>query len=154
LYPELHFADDRLRVEIEEQSVTFSNMTTEYLSLTAETLYYNSKAHNTTLPIVLAPGISVVKDMSEFASQETDIESSYWHMTPDKAASASFQFGFAVRYRVASQPEGQTLHSLQFYNVGCVIENTLRPGSCRKERVADANEQRLTDAGGARFEPL
>ncbi|RLA35804.1 MAG: hypothetical protein DRR15_06485, partial [Gammaproteobacteria bacterium] len=137
-----------------ERSVTFSNLTAEYLTLTAETLYYNSKTHNTELPIDLPPGISVVKDMREFASQETDIESGYRQMTPDKAAGTSFQFGFAVRYRLASQPEEQTLHDLQTYNVGCVIDNTLRPGSCRPTRVADANEPHPNQTEASRVGPM
>jgi hypothetical protein len=140
---------------IAEQSVTFSNLTNEYVTLTAETLYYNSRAHNTEIPIDLPPGISVVKDMREFASQVIDIESGYRQMTPDKAAGTSFQFGFAVRYRVASQPEEQTLHTLQTYNVGCVIENTLRPNSCRVEVVADADEKRTTtETAASRIGPM
>jgi hypothetical protein len=156
LYPKFNLADDHLRIMIAEQSVTFSNLTNEYVTLTAETIYYNSRAHNTEILIDLPPGISVVKDMREFASQVIDIESGYRQMTPDKAAGASFQFGFAVRYRVASRSEEQTLHTLQTYNVGCVIENTLRPESCRAERVADTNtntndqrtnETRVSDIG-------
>lgn len=154
LYPKFDLVDDHLRITIEERSVTFSNLTAEYLTLTAETLYYNSKTHNTELPIDLPPGISVVKDMREFASQETDIESGYRQMTPDKAAGTSFQFGFAVRYRLASQPEEQTLHDLQTYNVGCVIDNTLRPGSCRPTRVADANEPHPNQTEASRVGPM
>jgi len=154
LYPKFDLADDRLRVTIEDRSVTFSNLTAEYVTLTAETLYYNSQAHNSAIPIDLPPGISVVKNMSEFTSQVINVESSYRQMTPDKAAGASFRFGFAVRYRVASQPEEQTLHNLQTYNVGCVIDNTLRAGSCRETRVADANEPRTTDSEVSRIGPM
>ena len=139
---------------IEDQSVTFSNLTDEYVTLTAETLYYNSKAHNTEIPIDLPPGVSVVKDMREFSSQVIDIESGYRQMTPDKAAGASFEFGFAVRYRVASQPEEQTLHDLQAYNVGCVIENKLSPGSCQATRVADANEPQTDQTKPSRVGPM
>jgi hypothetical protein len=153
LYPSLDLADDHLRVTIEGQSVTFSNLTPAYVTLTAETLYYNSIAHNTEIPIDLAPGISVTKDMGEFASQVIDIESSYRQMTPDKAAGASFQFGFAVRYRVSSQPEEQTLHDLQTYNAGCVIENALRPGSCEATRVADASESIAIQKAVSGFDP-
>lgn len=154
LYPKFDLVDDHLRISIEDRSVTFSNLTEEYVTLTAETLYYNSKAHNTEIPIDLAPGISVVKDMREFSSQVTDIESGYRQMTPDKAAGTSFEFGFAVRYRVSSQPEELTLHDLQTYNVGCVIENTLRPGSCRPTRVADASEPHADQTEASRVGPM
>jgi hypothetical protein len=154
LYPRLELVDDHLRVSIEEQSVTFSNLTAEYVTLTAETLYYNSKAHNTELPIDLAPGISVTKDLREFASQVIDMESSYRQMTPDKADGASFQFGFAVRYHVASQPEEQTLHDLQTYNAGCVIDNKLRPGSCQATSVAEAIEPRTDQKESYSFDPM
>ena len=154
LYPQFNLVDDHLRIMIEEQSVTFSNLTDEYVTLTAETLYYNSKAHNTEIPIDLPPGISVVKDMREFSSQVIDIESGYRQMTPDKAAGASFEFGFAVRYQVASQPEEQTLHDLQTYNVGCVIENKLSPGSCQATRVADANEPQTDQTKAPRVGPM
>jgi hypothetical protein len=154
LYPRLDLVDDHLRITIEEQSVTLSNLTAEYVTLTAETLYYNSKAHNTETRIDLPPGVSVTKDMGEFTSQVIDIESGYRQMTPDKAAGASFQFGFAVRYRVASQPEEQTLHDLQTYNVGCVIENRLQPGSCRESGVANASEPHTNQTEVSRMEPM
>ncbi len=154
LYPNFDLGDDHLRITIQERSVTFSNLTAEYVTLTAETLYYNSKAHNTELQIDLPPGISVVEDISKFASQVIDIESSYRQMTPDKAAGASFQFGFAVRYRVASQSEELTLHDLQTYNVGCVVENKLRPGSCRTTRVVDANERDTNQTEAPRTGPI
>jgi hypothetical protein len=63
-------------------------------------------------------------------------------MTPDKAAGASFQFGVAVRYRVASDPDEKTLHDMQSFNVGCVIENQVDPGSCTPGATADENAQR------------
>jgi len=154
LYPKFDLADERLRITIEDRSVTFSNLTAEYVTLTAETLYYNSQAHNTAMPIDLPPGISVTKDMREFVSQTIDIESSYRQMTPDKAAGAAFQFGFAVRYRIASQSEELTLHDLQTYNVGCVIDNQLRPGSCRVERVADVSERPTTETEASRVGPM
>lgn len=145
LYPAFDLADDRLRLSIERDAVSFANLTNEYVTLTAQTIYYNSQVHNTALQIDVPPGISVTRQMQEFASQAIDIESSYRQMTPDKAAGSSFQFGFAVRYRVASQPEELTLHDLQSFNVACEIENRDRPGSCQRDVVADAEESRPAD---------
>ena len=122
---------------IDGHRVTYTNATNEYLTVTAHTVYYNSQAHTTALPIDIPPGIAVTRDMSEFVSQAIDIESAYTQMTPDKAAGASFKFGYAVRYRLASQPDEQTLHSVDTFNVGCVIQNQMRPGSCRPESLAD-----------------
>jgi hypothetical protein len=130
LFPDFDLADDRLRVSIDARSVTFSNATDEYITLTAQTIYYNSSVNTTSLPIDIPPGISVSRDIDEFVSQSIDIESSYRQMTPDKAAGASFQFGIAVRYRVASDPDEKTLHHVQAFNVGCVIDNRIQPGSC------------------------
>ena len=115
-------------------------MTDEYISVSAQTVYYNSKAHTTSLAIDVPPGISVTKPMRDFVSPSIDIESSYRDMTPDKAAGASFKFGFAVRYRSASRPDEQTLHALQSYNVGCVIRDQIEPGSCSPESVADVEQ--------------
>ena len=130
LYPSFDLADERLRVSIARRSVTFTNATDEYITLTAQTVYYNSKVHTTSLPIDIPPGISITRNIDEFVSQSIDIESNYRQMTPDKAAGASFQFGVAVRYRVASDPDEKTLHHVQAFNVGCVIENQVDPGSC------------------------
>ncbi len=63
-------------------------------------------------------------------------------MTPDKAAGTSFQFGVAVRYRIASNPDELTLHHMQAFNVGCVIENRVDPGSCMPPTAADEDTER------------
>ena len=139
LYPEFGVADPNLRIDIDAQTVTFFNTTDEYLTVSAQTVYYNSKVHTTALAIDIPPGISVTRDLRDFVSQSIDIESTYRQMTPDKAAGASFQFGFAVRYRLASQPDERTLHNLHTFNVGCVIGNQMRPGSCQPETVADVS---------------
>lgn len=140
LYPAFGIADPDVRVEIDGQTVTFFNTSDEYLTVSAQTVYYNSKVHTTALPIDIPPGISVSYDVQDFVSQSIDIEATYRQMTPDKAAGASFQFGFAIRYRLASQPEERTLNNLHTFNVGCVIRNQVRPGSCRSEAVATVSE--------------
>ena len=142
LFPDIDLADDRLRVSVEHESVTFTNTTDEYITLTAQTIYYNSSVNTTSLPIEIPPGISVTRNIDEFVSQSIEIESSYRQMTPDKAAGASFQFGVAVRYRTASDPDEKTLHDVQAFTVGCVIENQLDPGSCGPSATAEDNRQR------------
>jgi len=143
LYPSFDLADERLRISITRRSVSFTNGTNEYLTLTAQTVYYNSKVNTTSLPIDIPPGISITRDIDEFVSQSIDIESNYRQMTPDKAAGASFQFGVAVRYRVASDPDEKTLHHVQAFNVGCVIENQVEPGSCNPQAVEAEARQRM-----------
>lgn len=147
LYPSFDLADERLRVRLDGRTVTFNNTTNEYITLTAQTIYYNSKVNTTSLPIDIPPGISITRNIDEFVSQSIDIESSYRQMTPDKAAGASFQFGVAVRYRVASGADEKTLHHMQAFNVGCVIDNHLNPGSCVPATAADENLQRAARLG-------
>ena len=142
LYPSFDLADERLRIRVDGQSVTFTNATDEYITLTAQTIYYNSSVNTTSLSIDIPPGISVTRDIDEFVTQSIDIESSYRQMTPDKAAGASFQFGVAVRYRIASNPDELTLHHMQAFNVGCVIENQVDPGSCVPAVTADEGPER------------
>ena len=155
LYPALGFGDPDLRVSIEGQTVTFSNTTNEYLTVSAQTVYYNSTVHTTALPVDIPPGISVTRDLKDFVSQSIDIESRYLQMTPDKARGSSFQFGFAVRYRVASQPEERTLHDMGTFNVGCVIRNRVQPGSCQTESFADTSAPQTSDvAGQKRLGPM
>jgi hypothetical protein len=142
LYPSFDLADERLRISIARRSVTFTNATNEYLTLTAKTIYYNSRVNTTSLPIDIPPGISITRNLDEFVSPSIDIESNYRQMTPDKAAGASFQFGVAVRYRVASDPEEKTLHHVQAFNVGCVIDNQVDPGSCNPPAAEAGTPQR------------
>jgi hypothetical protein len=142
LYPSFDLADERLRISIARGNVTFSNATNEYITLTAKTVYYNSKVSTTSLPIEIPPGISITRAIDEFVSQSIDIESNYRQMTPDKAAGASFQFGVAVRYRVASDPDEKTLHHVQAFNVGCVIDNQVDPGSCNSPAAETDTQQR------------
>ena len=146
LYPSFDLADERLRVRIDRDSVKFTNATDHYITLTAQTIYYNSSVNTTSLPIEIPPGISVTRAIDEFVSPSILIESSYRRMTPDKAAGASFQFGVAVRYRVASDPDEKTLHHVQAFNVGCVIDNRVTPGSCSPSMAADENPQRAARA--------
>jgi hypothetical protein len=138
LYPTYEIADADLRISIDANTVTFVNTTEEYLTLSAQTVYYNSSVHTTAMPIDIPPGISVTRDLQDFVSQAIDIESRYLQMTPDKARGASFRFGFAARYQLASWPEARTLHSVDTYNVDCAIRNRMQPGSCRPESLADA----------------
>jgi hypothetical protein len=138
LYPAMEIADEKLRVSIDGKEVTFFNATSEYLSLSAQTVYYNSKVHTTALPIDIPPGISVTYDLSKFTSQPIGIESRYLQMTPDKAKRATFHFGFAVRYQLASESAEQTLHSMDTFNVDCAIRNRIQHGSCQPESVANA----------------
>jgi hypothetical protein len=142
LYPSFDLADERLRVRVDRGSLNFTNTTDDFITLTAQTIYYNSSVNTTALPIEIPPGISVTRSIDEFVSPSILIESSYRRMTPDKAAGASFQFGVAVRYRVASDPDEKTLHHVQAFNVGCVIDNRVDPGSCVPAVPADENSQR------------
>lgn len=142
LFPYFDLADDRLRITVDHQTVAFTNMTDEYITLTAQTIYYNSVVNTVSLPIEIPPGISVRRDIDEFISRPIDIESSFRQMTPDKAAGASFQFGIAVRYRAASDPDEKTLHDMRAFNVGCVIENQLVPGSCIPADAGDDSPKR------------
>ena len=141
LLPQFDVRDDKIRVTVDGTTATFTNVSTEFVTVTASTVYYNSKTHTTSGPIEVAPGISVTRDVREFLSPILEIESSYKAMTPDKAAGASFRFGVAVRYRSASEVQEQTLHDLRDYNVGCVIDNRIRPGSCRTGAVAQMDPQ-------------
>lgn len=155
LYPFFNVADEHLRVDINGRTVTFSNTTSEYVTVSAQTVYYNSQVHTIGMPIDIPPGISVTRQVQEFVSQSIDIESTYRQMTPDKAAGASFQFGFAVRYRLASRPEERTLHNMHAFNVGCVIKNRVRPMSCQPEALADAGSRQETSLpSGARLGPM
>ena len=139
LYPAMEVEDEKLRVTIDGKDVTFFNATSEYLTLSAQTIYYNSTVHTTALPIDIPPGISVTYDIGEFTSQSIGIESRYLQMTPDKARRATFHFGFAVRYQLASDSAEQTLHSMDTFNVDCAIRNRIQPGSCQPESVANAD---------------
>lgn len=139
LYPAMEVADEKLRVSIDGEEVTFFNATSEYLTLSAQTVYYNSSVHTTALPIDIPPGISVTYALSDFTSQPISIESRYLQMTPDKAKRATFSFGFAVRYQLASESAEQTLHSMDTFNVDCAIRNRIQAGSCQPESVAEAS---------------
>jgi hypothetical protein len=153
LFPSVDLADKRLRVSVKHHGVTFTNTTDEYITLTAQTIYYNSIVNTTSLPLDIPPGISITRDIDEFVSQSIDIESSYRQMTPDKAAGTSFQFGVAVRYRIASDPDEKTLHDMQSFNVGCVIENQVDPGSCAPSASADEKPQRTAKRSGQTSAP-
>ncbi len=151
LYPEFTLADERLEVRVTGDSVSFRNATTDYLTLTAQTVYYNSQVHTTSMPIDLPPGVSIERELAEFISPPISIEASYLQMTPDKAAGATFGFGYAVRYRVASTAQEVTLHDTGRFNVGCVIRARLGAATddCRLPEPAPAPGEPLIEADEA-----
>jgi hypothetical protein len=130
LFPDFLLTDERLSVSISGKSVEFRNLTDRYLSVTAQTLYYNSQVHTAASRIDLAPGVVVNRAISDLVSPAIAIESDYRQMTPDKAAGATFRFGVAAKYRVAGQPEEFTLYDMRTFNVGCTISNRIEFGSC------------------------
>jgi hypothetical protein len=142
LYPNVDLDDENLKIEIGDDEIVFRNMTTNYLSVTAGTVYYNSQVQTTTAEINVAPGAIVKRSIGEFVSPAIEIESSYRQMTTDKAKSASFQFGFAAKYRVAGDAVEKTIYAQQTYNVGCVIENRIQPGSCNESPAEGTHARR------------
>ena len=141
LYPAFALADDNLSVEVDDQVVRFINRTTDYLSVTAQTVYYNSQVETRRQRIDIAPGVAVERPINEFVTPAIRVESTFRDMTPDKARGTTFRFGFATSYRVAADRNETTLYDLREFNAGCVIENRVSPGSCMDSTsLADAEE--------------
>lgn len=130
LYPSVQFEDEHLRIETDGDIVSFINKTPSYLSITTQTVYYNSLVETTASKIRVAPGARVAQPIQSLVSPAIEIESSYRQMTPDKSDSTSFEFGFAANYRVAGATTDSTLYTRRKFNAGCVIDNRLRPGTC------------------------
>jgi len=137
LYPSMDIADENLSVTIAGADVTFTNRTAAYLSVTAQTVYYNSQVQTSSSEMSIAPGAAVNRRISQFVTPAIDIESSFRQMTPDKAENTSFRFGFAANYRVAGEAGDTTLHELRTFNVGCAIANRVKPGSCSEAPIDD-----------------
>jgi len=144
LYPEILLEDENLAIAIEDSELSFLNKTSDYLSVTAQTVYYNSQVQTNAAQISLAPGAAVKRPVSEFVSPAIHIESSYRQMTPDKADSSSFQFGFAAKYRGARNVAETTLYDKREFNVGCVIKNRIGTGSCDDSPVQDLRVTKRT----------
>lgn len=130
LFPEIELNDENLAISIADNELSFANKTSDYLSITAQTVYYNSQIQTTAKPISLAPGAIVKRPVNEFVSPAIHIESNYRQMTPDKADSATFQFGFAAKYRGARDTAETTLFDKREFNVGCVIRDRIGAGPC------------------------
>ena len=144
LYPDMDIADEALRIAIAGQKVTFENLTPVYLSIGAQTVYFNSQVETNSSEINIAPGATVSRPISDFVSPAIDIEASFQNMTPDKAKNTSFQFGFAANYSVAGETSDTTLHELRTFNVACAIRNRVKPGSCRETGIGDAVKRPVT----------
>jgi len=145
LYPTLQFEDEHLRVETDDNAVWYINKTPSYLSITTQTVYYNSLVETSPAKIRIAPGARIRQPIEEIVSPAIDVEASYLQMTPDKSAKATFEFGLAANYRVAGAATDSTLFMRRTFNAGCAIDNRLRPGSCTEERAEEPDR----DAGRA-----
>lgn len=137
LYPKMNLADDRLDIAISDDVVVFKNHSQDYLSVTAQTIYYNSRVETSTGTISVAPGESVVRPMSEFVTPSIEIESSFRQMTPAKAERTSFDFGFAAAYRASGGIAETTLYDMRTFNLGCVIDGQADPETCFSADTAD-----------------
>lgn len=146
LFPNIEISDEILRIDISGANVSFTNLSSHYVAVTAHSVYYNSQVHTATSAMNVAPGATVDQPMSEFVSPAIEVESSYPNMTPGKADSATFQFGFAAKYRVAGDTSDTTLFERQTYSVGCAIADQLAPGSCKH-----ADKQASSRAPGSSF---
>lgn len=130
LFPAVNIADDNLGVRISEGAVVFENRSRNYLSVTAQTVYYNAEVRTTPSTINIAPGESISRPIGDFVSEPIEIESSFKQMTPNKAAGTSFEFGFAAAYRAAGDVVDTTLYDMRSFNLGCVIENRSNADTC------------------------
>ncbi len=135
LYPSVNLGDENLVIDIDAGLVTFFNKTSGYLSINAQTVYYNAEMSTSSTEINLAPGARAMRSLDDFVSPAISIESNYMQMTPGKADSATFEFGFAVKYSAANRGTENTLFENRHFNVGCVIDNRLNPGSCKQPGV-------------------
>ncbi len=142
LYPPIDVVDENLSIAIAGDEVSFTNLTPDYLSVKAQTVYYNAQVHTVSSEISVAPDATVTRPISEFASPAIDIESSFRQMTPGKAENTSFRFGFAANYRVAGETTDTTLHELRSFNLACAIGDRVRPGSCKETAVKDTKTPR------------
>ena len=142
LYPRVDVTDENLSIAIAGDKVRFTNLTPHYLSVKAQTVYYNAQVHTSSSEISVAPGATVTRPISEFVSPAIDIESSFRQMTPGKAENTSFRFGFAANYRVAGETTDSTLHELRSFNLACAIQDRVRPGSCEETAVKDTKTKR------------
>ena len=133
LFPSVQFEDENLRIETDGTAAHFINKTPSYLSITTQTVYYNSLVETKATNIPVAPGARAEQPLADLVSPAMEIEASYREMTPDKARSTTFDFGLAANYRVAGTPTDSTLFMRRTFEAGCVIENRLRPGSCDHE---------------------
>jgi hypothetical protein len=131
VYPDIDIGDDSLSVRIDSQKVRFENRTANYLTVTAQTIYYNNQVETQNEQLNIAPGAVVERPVDEMVTPAIRIESSYQRMTPDKADRTSFQFGFAAIYRLAGSSTETTLYDFRNFNLGCTIDNMIRAGSCR-----------------------
>lgn len=133
LYPVFLLRDENLTIDVGGGRVRLSNNTTSYLSISAQTVYYNTLVETHPERIEIAPGATIDRAIDSIVTPAIRIESSYRQMTPGKAAGTSFRFGFAAKYRLAGANGDTTLYDLRDYNLGCVIDNRIRPGSCQQE---------------------
>lgn len=131
VYPAIGISDANLDIGIDGDRIQFRNRTTKYLSVTAQTVYYNNQVETRAELINIAPGAVVERSVNNFVTPTIQIESSYQRMTPDKADRTSFQFGFAANYRLAGEATETTLYDFRNFNLGCTLDNRIRPGSCR-----------------------
>jgi hypothetical protein len=140
LYPAFELGDDRLTARSDGETLILGNLTSSYLSVSAVTLYYNSRLNTVSLPKTLAPMATQTVPLAQLASPPISVEARYLDMTPDKAARADFSHGFALKYELSGDGTERTLHRVDSFNVACTIQNRLAPGSCAVLAAADVTK--------------
>ncbi len=130
LYPTLELSDDTLDIVIDGDTVRLTNRTGGYVSVDAETVYYNDQIATSSSNLDVAPGVTIERPIDSLVTPAVRIEARYGDMTPAKAARIGLTFGYAARYRVSGSGDERTLFDRRSYTAGCVIGDRLAPGSC------------------------
>ena len=142
LYPQFELADERLAARISGDTIRLTNKTTSFITVVAQTLYYNSQLETLTGDIDIAPGATLEQPLAALASPAIEIEAHHAGLTPDKAARASVQVGYAVQYLAGGDERTRSLFDKRAFNVACMVQNALRPGQCRHRASFAASDSR------------
>ena len=130
LYPAMQLSDENLSVDVAAGKINLTNLTNSFVTVVTQTVYYNSQVQTSPADIEIAPGATLSQPIGGLVSSAIDVEARFAALTPDKARRTTIEFGYAVQYRRGLGDSGTTLFDRRGFDVGCIADNRLRPGSC------------------------
>lgn len=127
VYPRKYFLEDeKISLDFHNNQILISNKSLDFVSIHNISFYYNGQISNIDdLDLNLSPNSRQLENntlkLNQFRIDESAVN--FEGITKEKAENTVLEYGFALRYRVASDDRDRTLYGVEKYTLKDLIED-------------------------------